>query len=523
MLPVVVAAIESPTHGLVDVALRGLPVILPVLDFSTIKNELFPVVATVFSRTNSLQIKIRGLRAFAILCGGAPDGANDDGLDGIGERKKTSSSSALDKYTMQEKIVPLIKAIKTKEPAVMMAALDVLRVVGQVADADFVAMEILPIMWGMSLGPLLNLKQFQSFMDLIKSLSRRVEDEQSKKLQELSTSGDPSAAIAPAEDFMSFAPLSGTVFDHTNGGGGGGDEDFERLVKGGVGSASSPGNNAFPSWDDSAPPLTSPAPKSPGANTARVPAFAWSTPSPTQPALAPSNIGAVKAQGSFRAVTPDLGSFGALTPATTQYSQPLQPQSQQLPPPMQPSASTGTVGWSSSSTLSANPWASSGTPMAAQMGAGGSMTSGFGAMNSAIGGLSLSQQQQPRPALSASSSFALPPPPGVGSGPGSGGLSQFSLAPPPGPRTSNFGTSLAAVGGGNAWASQPSSGMGNITAGLLGSGTSSSMGMGMGMGTMNGAPMGSMLGTMGGMMGGQQQQQQQQGNQTGLDKYQSLL
>ncbi len=37
--------------------------VLPVLDFSTIKNELFPVIAAIFSKTNSLAIKVRGLQA----------------------------------------------------------------------------------------------------------------------------------------------------------------------------------------------------------------------------------------------------------------------------------------------------------------------------------------------------------------------------------------------------------------------------------------------------------------------------
>jgi SCY1-like protein 2 len=128
-----------------------LPVILPVLDFSTIKNDLFPVIASVFSKTSSLGIKVRGLEAFVVLCGGSPDAAaNDDGLDGIMNASKKSSSTALDKYTMQEKIVPLIKGIKTKEPAVAMAALNVLRQVGAVADEEFVAMDILPVLWSMT-------------------------------------------------------------------------------------------------------------------------------------------------------------------------------------------------------------------------------------------------------------------------------------------------------------------------------------------------------------------------------------
>ena len=84
---------------------------------------------------------------------------------------------------MQEKIVPLIRAIKTKEPTVAMAALNVLRQIGGVAEAEFVALDLLPVLWSMSLGPLLDLQQFQAFQDLIRSLSSRVESEQTKKLQ----------------------------------------------------------------------------------------------------------------------------------------------------------------------------------------------------------------------------------------------------------------------------------------------------------------------------------------------------
>lgn len=108
-----------------DAALRTLPVVLPILDFSTIKNELFPVIAAIFAKTSSMGIKIRGLEAFRTLCGGGSedqDGLQGDGLTGVIEAAKPKSSvSILDKYTIQEKIVPLLKGIKTKEPAVMVS------------------------------------------------------------------------------------------------------------------------------------------------------------------------------------------------------------------------------------------------------------------------------------------------------------------------------------------------------------------------------------------------------------------
>lgn len=126
ILPIILLAIESPTHPLVDASLRCLPTVLSVLDYSTTRNELFPVIASVFSRTSSLGIKVRGLEAFVILCGGSSDGtetAGDD-LDGTSNGKrersnKRTGNAVLDKYTAQEKVVPLLKSIKTKEPAVM--------------------------------------------------------------------------------------------------------------------------------------------------------------------------------------------------------------------------------------------------------------------------------------------------------------------------------------------------------------------------------------------------------------------
>ncbi|KAF4780821.1 clathrin-coated vesicle protein [Colletotrichum scovillei] len=511
ILPVVYAAIEAPTPAVVDAALRGLPSILPVLDFSTIKNELFPVIAAVFSKTSSLAIKVRGCQAFVVLCGGTSD-AEDDGLDAFGTSKKksTSSSSMLDKYTMQEKIIPLIKAIKTKEPAVMMAAHGVLRVVGEAADAEFVAIDILPILWHMSLGPLLNLKQFQNFMDLIKKLSKRVEDEQTRKLQELS--GTNGSTAGANEDFMAFGGVSGTAFDASNGAT---EDDFESLVKGKTTRTST--SDAFSSWEETpaaAARVTSPTPGSRSAT----PAFAWSTPSPTQTAPPP----APKPQPSFRTVTPDMGSFQTMTPTSTQFSKPLQPTSPMSQPAAQPSSS---INWSTASAATSNPWSSSSTSTPA-FSAGNSMSpppsSAFGGMSTPMSNMSLGGQ---RPGMSQSSSFSLPPPPAGNSTGGFSGSSGFSLPPPPSHTPpvqsglSAFSKPAASTGMGMGMMSQqPMNGM-------------NSMGSrpGMGMSMASSGSMNSMMNSnmdMNGMAGLQQQQQQQQQKpqqKSGLDKYESLI
>lgn len=501
------AAIESATPAVVDAALRGLPAVLPVLDFSTIKNELFPVIAAVFSKTSSLAIKVRGCQAFVVLCGGASD-PQADGLGDFGadKRRKGSSSSMLDKYTMQEKIVPLIKAIKTKEPAVMMAAHSVLRVVGEAADADFVAMEILPILWSMSLGPLLNLKQFQAFMDLVKSLSRRVEDEQTRKLQELSQTGNGTAGTAAAsEDFMAFGGVSGTAFDASNGAS---ENDFESLVKGRASTSAVLGSpDPMSSWDEpaaAAPAGGSVARTSTGSRsqTPRAATFAWSSPSATPVQNSPAAGGSVgrsaAAQQPFRTVTPDLGGFQAMTPTTTQFSQPLQPK------PQAPAPSSSTINWSSSGSAAPNPWAS--------------------ASSTTSGGMAALAAQRPAAAPS-QGSFSLAPPPGTGATSPTG----FSLPPPSSgrPQQQQQQASMGIGMGMGMMNRQASSGA--LSMGMMGqqqqAGGSLNSLAGLSLGQGAGTSMNSMMG-MGMGMGAQQQQQQQQQKQapgSGLDKYQSLI
>ncbi|KAL2755931.1 hypothetical protein ACRALDRAFT_1076654 [Sodiomyces alcalophilus JCM 7366] len=527
ILPIIMAAIESTTPAVVDAALRGLPSVLPVLDFSTIKNELFPVIATVFSRTSSLAIKVRGCQAFVVLCGGSND-ALSGGVDDLGlpRKKPSSSSSAVDKYTMQEKIVPLIKAIKTKEPAVMMASLGVLRVVGEVADADFVAMEILPILWHMSLGPLLNLKQFQSFMELVKSLSKRVEEEQSRKLQELNT--HTNGTVGGSDDLLAFGGVTGTSFDASNTAT---ENDFEQLVKGRAssGQASTAVTDGLAGWDETTPAsggtnagAMGRLSTGSGSRSSTPAAFSWSTPSPAPARPGGGQLGAAKpqAQPGFRTVTPDLATaFPSMQPSTTQFSQPLQPMTQQKTGPS--AGPSSSINWgAATAAASSNPWASTASPstmstLSPQTTAMASSNTGLGGMSTAMGGMTLGSQ---RPGVGSSqSSFSLPPPPGGSTAlnssksVGSSGLSGFSLPSPPAQRPAS-GSMAGSMMSNMNWQTSTTGAGGGM-------GTGMTMGMGMGMGS---------AGSMNSFTTQQQSQQGQgqgqgQTQKSGLDKYQSLI
>lgn len=326
ILPLIRLGFDSPTHSLSDTAIKCLPVMLPVLDFSTVKNEVFPPIASTFSRTSSLAIKVRCLEAFAVLCGGEVDAISEpeDDLAGVVPVKpsKSAKSSILDKYTIQEKLVPSLKAIKTKEPAVMMAALSAFRQVGTVADTDFLALEVVPVLWSFALGPLLNLHQFEQFMALIKTVSNKIESEQKKKLQELSSGVTGGFHNGTNNSSKAVSDLDKIDKGDTK-------NTFERLV---LGKSATESSDAIDPWAD----LDS-GPSTPQASTSTASSsFSWSSSTVPPPGSRSSTPSVQQSKPNFRSVTPDynLNSFPPLEPAARQVS----PMAQGFPA-LQPSSS----------------------------------------------------------------------------------------------------------------------------------------------------------------------------------------
>ena len=190
----------------------------------------------------------------------------------------------------------------------MIATLNVFKQVGHIVDIEFAALEVLPILWSFALGPLLNVQQFSSFMEFIKSLSSKIEREQTKKLQQLSSGGD-------AGGFSKNSALqTGRMSPLNNGGEAGGDKtDFERLVLG-KNKASSPSIDSWDDWGDSPATMAQTATK-----TETVPQFSWSSGSTAAAAAATArhgNGGLAKLNANMRSITPDttINSFPTLQP-----------------------------------------------------------------------------------------------------------------------------------------------------------------------------------------------------------------
>jgi SCY1-like protein 2 len=143
---------------------------------------------------------------------------------------------------MTEKLIPLLRNIKTKEPSVTLASLAVYAEMGTKLGHDVIAMDIIPALWPMTVGVLLNMEQvplddivsnvkFNRLMGVIRELETKVIKQQTQKLQELGPSVTSKGAISPMQENPSLGPMEETSLD------------FENLVLG----KKSPATNNIPS------------------------------------------------------------------------------------------------------------------------------------------------------------------------------------------------------------------------------------------------------------------------------------
>ncbi|KZT26503.1 kinase-like protein [Neolentinus lepideus HHB14362 ss-1] len=189
VLPLVYNALESEHAIVQERALNTVPDLCETIDYAEVQGVLFPRVALVFSKTRILSVKVATLNTFL------------------------SMVKTLDQASLTQKLVPLLSKIRTKEPAVMMATLAIQEAMGTKVDHEAIASLILPHLFTMSMGPLLNITQFQRFMCVIRKLTDRVEKEHNQFLRDsqriedhsvTAVNGNTSASTGATIDFESL-------------------------------------------------------------------------------------------------------------------------------------------------------------------------------------------------------------------------------------------------------------------------------------------------------------------------------
>lgn len=169
VLPLVYNALESEHAIVQERALGVVPNLCETIDYAEVSGVLFPRVALVFTKTRLLSVKVATLVTFL------------------------SMVKVLDQINLTQKLCPLLSKIRTKEPAVIMATLSVQEAMGFKIEREAVATLVLPQLWAMSMGPLLNIEQFQRFMTVIRKLGDRVEKEHNQFLRDSQRIEDRSA------------------------------------------------------------------------------------------------------------------------------------------------------------------------------------------------------------------------------------------------------------------------------------------------------------------------------------------
>ncbi|KAJ3100934.1 hypothetical protein HDU97_001818 [Phlyctochytrium planicorne] len=189
VMPLVYGALEIPVVQVQEQAVKMVPTLVSKLDFTTVKSVLFPKLRklfggfAIFNTSSSLSVRVSSLIAIH------------------------STVKLLDKFTLVEKIIPLLKENKLREPSVLVGLLAIYAELARHVDKDIIATEILPELWKLSIDQVLNVTQFKKFMKVIHELTAKVEEQHSKVLQEMKTmevSNEKTLALDSASDFASL-------------------------------------------------------------------------------------------------------------------------------------------------------------------------------------------------------------------------------------------------------------------------------------------------------------------------------
>ncbi|CAO1613037.1 unnamed protein product [Parajaminaea phylloscopi] len=201
--PLLYSSLEAENAIVQERALQQVPRLCEVLEYSHVKEVLFPKIAVVFSKTKILSVKVNTLISFHHMI------------------------PILDKHTLTEKLVPLLSRIKTREPSVMVATLAVHEALSTKVDRDTLAIHIIPQLWSMSMGPLLNAEQFEKFMKATREMGEKVAKEHLAHLKEVKRMQDHTDQYSSGG-----GGLNGSQASSMGGLGheGGGEVDFATLV-----------------------------------------------------------------------------------------------------------------------------------------------------------------------------------------------------------------------------------------------------------------------------------------------------
>ncbi|KAJ1952300.1 Protein kinase domain-containing protein ppk32, partial [Linderina pennispora] len=293
VMPLLYTALLSTVPQVQDKALQAVPTIAESVDYADLKDQVFPRVQHLYSKASVLSLKIR-----ALIC-----------LHGM--------LKALDKGTIADKLLPMLKRTKTREAGMVMTMLVMYEEIGlKYVDKDTVAKEILPQLWVQAVESQLRVDQFDKFMGVVAKLTDKVKEEMRRQL----------AGLQRIEEQTANMSISGDGAGEWGGpdeGLGSNDGGFAALVNGDSGVMQNP---LAQTPKASTKPMQNPLAPSPAASTSGDNSgWEWDSPTfasnpPLSPTAAKKSLGkTVPVDSDFLGSSPsashdDFGSFGSFIP-----------------------------------------------------------------------------------------------------------------------------------------------------------------------------------------------------------------
>ncbi|SCU93731.1 LANO_0E04654g1_1 [Lachancea nothofagi CBS 11611] len=142
--------------------MEKLDIILKAFDFPTVKNFLFDLLSKLFVKTTSLTVKSACVDSFRTMI----------------DRR------AVDKFTCVDSLLPLFKAMKTRDPRILMKTLELFRLFpGTVQTEEVLVEQLLPLLWDLSMAMTLKPTQFSEFTSVINKISTDLQVSHLEKLK----------------------------------------------------------------------------------------------------------------------------------------------------------------------------------------------------------------------------------------------------------------------------------------------------------------------------------------------------
>ncbi|KAH9518743.1 SCY1-like protein 2 [Bulinus truncatus] len=165
VFPLIFAALEADSPQIQELCLSIIPTFADLIEYTTLKKSLIPRVKKLCLSTSVLNVRVN-----CLLC--------------IGKLM-----DQMDKWFVLDEILPFLREIPSREPAVLMSILGIHKVslsepkLG--ITKDVMANKVLPFLIPLCIDNNLNLSQFNAYMSVVKEMMTKVETEHRVKLEQL--------------------------------------------------------------------------------------------------------------------------------------------------------------------------------------------------------------------------------------------------------------------------------------------------------------------------------------------------